>query len=97
MTRLMMAMIHGDNLEAMTTFNKGKGKAPTPPPMIAPAPPVEEASVEIDDNKKKRALTSKSRLKMPIMNAANVGLKGTVKKTGSVKGKGLPKTRRNKG
>lgn len=75
MTRLAMAFIHGDNATAMTTYNKGKGKAPAPPPMIAAAPPVEEASVEIDDKKKNRELTSKSRLKMPLTTAKDVGLK----------------------
>lgn len=74
MTRLMMALIHGDNIEAMTTFNKGKGKAPEAPPMIAPKPPIEEASVELDNKDKKRK-TGKASLKMPIASATNTGLK----------------------
>jgi len=75
MTRLKMALIHGDNLFAAVALNKGKGgSAPTPPPMIAPAPPVEEASVEIDPLKDKRVRTGKSSLKMPLV-TKNTGLK----------------------
>ena len=73
MTRLMKALLSGNNLHAATTFNKGKG-ASTPPPMIAPAPPVEEASVELDATGKKKARTGKSTLKMPLR-AKDTGLK----------------------
>lgn len=71
-----MALIHGEHPEAMTTFNKGgKGSTPKPPPMIAPTAPVEEASVEIENNdKKKKARTGKSSLKMPLKQV-NTGLK----------------------
>lgn len=76
MTRLMMALIHGDNAVASTTMNKGKSvQAPETPPMIAPAPPVEEASVEIDPTKKNKIRTGKSSLKMPLKSSSNTGLK----------------------
>ena len=71
----MTALIHGDNATAYTTFNGGGKSAPTPPPMVAPAPPVEEASVELDEEgKRTRARTAKSSLKMPLV-STNTGLK----------------------
>ena len=75
MTRLAMALIHGENPVACTTFHKGKGKGPAQTPMVAPAPPVEEASVEIEDSKKKKARTGKSTLKMPLRSSKDTGLK----------------------
>ncbi len=72
----MKAVLAGENVHALTTFNGGgsKGSVPKPPPMIAPAPPVEEASVELESQKKKRARTGKSTLKMPLK-PSNTGLK----------------------
>lgn len=75
MTRFAMALIHGDNVLAMTTYNKGKGKVPEAPPMIAPKPPVEEASVEIEKNQDRKKRTGKASLKMPLAKATNTGLK----------------------
>lgn len=72
MTRLAMALIHGESPVAATTFNKKD--APEAPPMIAPKPPVEEASVEIEAPTDKKARTGKSSLKMPIL-SKNTGLK----------------------
>lgn len=58
------------------SFKGGKGAAPTPPPVIAPTAPVEEASVEIDDDdENKRLRTGKSSLKMPLATATDTGLK----------------------
>ena len=75
MTRLAKALLDGGDLFASTTFHKGKGKGPVQPPMVAPTPPVEEASVEIEDSKKKKARTGKSALKMPLRSSKNTGLK----------------------
>ena len=56
-------------------FKKG-GSAPEPQPVVAPVAPIEEASVELDeDDKKKKLKTGKSSLKMPTKIADNVGLK----------------------
>jgi len=55
-----------------------KPDIPEPPKqeIVSPAAPVEEASVEIDDEqKKKKASTSKSSLKMPLAPVSNAGLK----------------------
>ena len=58
------------------TYNGGKGGgAPTPPPMVAPAAPVEEASVEIDDEQDKKLKTSKKSLKIPLAENIDTGLK----------------------
>lgn len=71
--------------ESHMNFEKGgKGGSsapaplPTPPPMVAPKPPVEEASVELDDPKKrKRQRTGKSSLKgtLPFAIGKKIGLK----------------------
>jgi hypothetical protein len=45
-------------------------------PIIAPTAPVEEASVEIDEeSEKKRLNTGKSSLKMPVTTTPTTGLK----------------------
>lgn len=51
---------------------KGKS-APEAAPAIAPKPPVEEASVEIEGEGKKKVNTGKSSLKMPVL-SKNTGL-----------------------
>lgn len=57
-------------------FSFKKGGAPTPPPTVAPTAPVEEASVEIDDDAENTRLrTGKSSLKMPLATATDTGLK----------------------
>jgi hypothetical protein len=56
-------------------FSFKKGAAPTPPPTVAPTAPVEEASVEIEDDENKRLRTGKSSLKMPLATATDTGLK----------------------
>lgn len=57
-------------------MGKKSPKMPEPQPMVAPSAPVEEASVEIEENDKKKKLkTGKSSLKMPITMAKNTGLK----------------------
>jgi hypothetical protein len=54
----------------------GKGSAPAPAPMVAPTAPVEEASVEMDDEEKtKKANTGKSTLKVPMEISEKAGLK----------------------
>lgn len=54
----------------------GKGSAPAPAPIIAPTAPVEEASVEIDEETKKDKLnTGKSTLKIPMAISEKAGLK----------------------
>ena len=55
----------------------GKGSAvQTPAPIIAPTAPVEEASVEIDEETKKDKLnTGKSTLKIPMAISEKAGLK----------------------
>jgi hypothetical protein len=60
------------------TYNGGggKGSAPAAQPMINPTPPVEEASVEIEDDATKKKLdTSKKQLKIPLAETQNTGLK----------------------
>ena len=55
-----------------------KPKAPNIPeqPTVAPTAPVEEASVEIgDEEKKKRARTGKAKLKVPMATKSSTGLK----------------------
>lgn len=67
-----------DGLRIDEAHKGGKGaSAPAPMPLIAPAAPIEEASVEIDDsaNKKKKLQTSKSSLKLPLANTDTTGLK----------------------
>ena len=56
---------------------KGGGKGSSAPaPIIEPTPPVEEASVEIDEeDKKNKASTSKSALKVPMEISEKAGLK----------------------
>jgi hypothetical protein len=58
---------------------KGGGKgssAPAPAPVVAPTAPVEEASVEIDEETKKDKLnTGKSTLKVPMAISEKAGLK----------------------
>lgn len=48
--------------------------APTPQPLIAPSAPIEEAGVEIGDDKDKKKVSGKSTLKVPLAKAENVGL-----------------------
>lgn len=53
-------------------------KAPVIPEQetVAPTAPVEEASVDIgDEEKKKRTRTGKSKLKVPTISSSNTGLK----------------------
>lgn len=77
MHRMMRSIVLGEEPQV---FYKGKGKAPAPPPMIAPAPPVEEASIELESDKEKIARnTGKSELKMPIAKVTT-GLKTAVEK-----------------
>lgn len=66
-----------DGLRIDEAHKGGKGAAPAPMPLVAPAAPIEEASVEIDDsaNKKKKLQTSKSSLKLPLANTDTTGLK----------------------
>jgi hypothetical protein len=55
-----------------------KPKAPVIPEQetVAPTAPVEEASVEIgDEDKKKRARTGKAKLKVPMSTKTSTGLK----------------------
>lgn len=55
----------------------GKGSRPSAPPqkIVAPTPPVEEASVELDDESKKRKPTSKGNLKIPLAEADTAGIR----------------------
>lgn len=57
-------------------LNKGGGKGSVvPPPTVAPTPAVEEASVEIEDEDKKKKLeTGKKELKIPLSTAESTGL-----------------------
>lgn len=74
MNRLLKAL--QDGIHPMdVVLNKKDAPAPTVEPMIAPTPPIEEASVEIDDKTKKKVRTGKSSLKMPLSTSANTGLK----------------------
>lgn len=66
----------GLTIEEMSQLAGGGGKSaptiPPPPPAVAPKPPVQEASVQLDENAtKKRARTSKSTLKMPLASTAS--------------------------
>lgn len=62
-------------LNAVVAYKGGKS-APVPPPTIAPTPAVEEASVEItDEDKKKRLETGKKELKIPLTTASDTALK----------------------
>ena len=58
-------------------FSYKKNQAqPVQQPLVAPTAPVEEASVEIDDDDiESRARTSKSSLKMPLATASDTGLR----------------------
>ena len=61
--------------EVPMTYSK-KGGAPAQQPMVAPSAPVEEASVEIDDeNAKNKLKTSKQSLKIPLAKMISTGLK----------------------
>jgi len=56
----------------------GKKSAPNveAQPIVAPTAPVEEASVELDEeSEKKRLNTGKSSLKMPVTTTPTTGLK----------------------
>jgi hypothetical protein len=65
-----------DGLRIDEAHKGGKGGAPAPMPLVAPAAPIEEASVEIEDRDKKAALkSSKSSLKLPLANTDTTGLK----------------------
>lgn len=60
--------------------HKGGGKsAPPPPPpqqQVAPTPPVEEASVKLEEDEgNKKLRTGKQKLKLPMSNTASTGLK----------------------
>lgn len=75
MNKLIRAMADGLSPEDVLVYKGGKG---TPPPTtaVAPTPPVEEASLEIEDpDKKKKLETGKSSLKMPMAPAKDTGLK----------------------
>lgn len=54
---------------------KSAPAAPPPPPVIAPTAPVEEASVEVDEDQKKKTKTGKSSLKVPLTTSSETGLK----------------------
>ena len=62
-----------DENETLDCFKGGKGSY-TPPPSIAPAPPVEEASVAIEDENKMTPNTSKAKLKVPLTTTETTGL-----------------------
>lgn len=60
------------------TYNGGGGKGAQPQalPQVAPTAPVEEASVEIDeDADKKKLKTTKESLKIPLAETVDTGLK----------------------
>ena len=65
--------------EVPYVYAKGGGKSAPPPqaPVVAPVAPIEESSVEIDDDmdNKKKIKSGKSELKLPLANTANTGLK----------------------
>jgi len=66
--------------EAPMVYRKGGGKGSSPQiapaPMVAPTAPVEEASVEIEDDAAKKKLeTSKKQLKIPLAETKDTGLK----------------------
>ena len=56
----------------------GKGAVPEPAPLVQPTPPVEEASVEIEDSdeeKLSKIRTGKGSLKLPLADTKTTGLK----------------------
>lgn len=71
-------MYEGYTLEELAIIaGGGSSKGPTPAqPQVQPTPAVEEASVEMDeDSKKKKLGTSKSQLKVPLAPTVDTGLK----------------------
>lgn len=76
MTRLMKVLsMRQDVYYALLHGGGGKGAAPEPVPMVAPTAPVEEASVEIDDDvDKKKVKSTKQSLKVPLTAAPDTGL-----------------------
>lgn len=74
MNKLLKALQEG--ISPMdVVLNKKDQQAPEAAPMIAPKPPVEEASVQIEDPKKKKVKTGKASLKMPLSTSQDTGLK----------------------
>lgn len=61
----------------MTYNGGGKGGVTAAAPIVNPTPPVEEASIEIDDDEimDDKLKTSKDSLKIPLANAKDTGLK----------------------
>lgn len=63
-----------------TVYCFGGGAKPQPPaPIITPAPPTDEASVELvsdekDEEKRKKGKTSKGELKIPLAVSKDTGL-----------------------
>jgi len=76
MTRLMKVLsMRQDVYYALLHGGGGKGAAPEPAPMVAPTAPVEEASVEIDDDvDKNKVKSTKQSLKVPLTAAPDTGL-----------------------
>ena len=74
--RLLKLLAQGLSVEDTYLYKGGKGMMPAPQPIVAPTAPVEEASVEIEeDDAKKKLKTGKSSLKMPIKTTTDTGLK----------------------
>ena len=75
MTRFMTMMAKSEDTYYALLHGGGKG-APAPLPAVAPTVPVEEASVEIDDEDATNKLkTSKQSLNVPLANTVDTGLK----------------------
>jgi hypothetical protein len=63
----------------ISCFGGPKGNPPADPvPIIAPTPPVEEASVQMEDeDSTDKTKTSKKSLKVPLQTSQNAGLSNT--------------------
>lgn len=65
-----------EDKDSIECFGGGGKGSYSPPPAVNPTPPVEEASVAIDEtDKKNKLVTGKNELKVPLAETADTGLK----------------------
>lgn len=83
MRRLRELLRNGvSDIQYYMVLNKGGKGATVSQPVVAPTPPVEDASVELDEDADIKKKTGKSSLKIPLSTSSNTALNTSTSSTG---------------